>query len=72
MRFDDFVWAREPDKYVVDGNPVALNHNNICVNIWWCNYKKEVKMHFPKIMCNERKMYYRDIKKFIIYYFIRR
>ena len=23
MRFDDFVWAREPDKYVVDGNPVA-------------------------------------------------
>ena len=37
MRFDDFVWTREPDKYVVDGNPVALNHNNICVNIWWCN-----------------------------------
>ena len=37
MRFDDFVWAREPDKYVVDGNPVALNHNNICVNTWWCN-----------------------------------
>ena len=42
MRFDDFVWAREPDKYVVDVNPVALNNNNICVNIWWCK-KKEVK-----------------------------
>ena len=37
IQIDDFVWAREPDKYVVDGNPVALNHNNICVNIWWCN-----------------------------------
>ena len=40
MRFDDFVWAREPDKYVVDVNPVALNNNNICVNIWWCNKKR--------------------------------
>ena len=61
-----------PENDIVDYRGIYHNSCSICTIFFFPLLKEVLKMHFPKIMCNERKMYYRDIKKFIIYYFIRR